>query len=79
MAGVVKVKVSEGWAVAVDGKQHSGGTEVEVPGGSGRGVDRGRLGAARQGPGQVCGEADPAPLRDRGVNLTGLASEGYPA
>jgi len=31
MAGVVKVKVSEGWAVAVDGKQHSGGTEVEVP------------------------------------------------
>ena len=31
MAGVVKVKVSEGWAVCVDDQQHSGGAEVEVP------------------------------------------------
>ncbi len=31
MAGTVKVKVSEGWAVCVDDQQHSGGAEVEVP------------------------------------------------
>ncbi len=31
MAGVVKVKVSEGWAVCVDDQQHSGGDVVEVP------------------------------------------------
>jgi hypothetical protein len=31
MAGTVKVKVSEGWAVCVDDQQHSGGDVVEVP------------------------------------------------
>ena len=30
MAGTVKVTVTEGWAVAVDGKQHGGGQAVNV-------------------------------------------------
>ncbi len=30
MAGTVKVTVNEGWAVAVDGKQHGGGQAVNV-------------------------------------------------
>ena len=30
MAGNVKVKVNEGYAVAVDGKQHGGGETVNV-------------------------------------------------
>ena len=30
MAGNVKVTVNEGWAVAVDGKQHGGGQTVNV-------------------------------------------------
>ena len=30
MGGKVKVTVNEGWAVAVDGKQHGGGQTVNV-------------------------------------------------